>query len=100
MKSSVLLSDNELHQELKSLPGWAVEGNKLRKEFKFKDFKAAFEFIKLLADYAEQINHHPDLFNSYNIVSLTLSTHHVGGITSGDTDLAHAAEKFSQQTLE
>ena len=63
-----------------------------RKLFEFTDFKQAFSFMTSLAMKAEQMNHHPELENVYNKVSITLTTHDKGGITELDYDMALFAE--------
>ncbi len=62
------------------------------KLFEFTDFKQAFSFMTSLAMKAEQMNHHPELENVYNKVSITLTTHDKGGITELDYDMALFAE--------
>ena len=61
----------------KMLPYWQVSTNhqELERIFIFKDFKAAFQFMTLCANFAEEIDHHPDWSNSWNKVSVRLSTH-------------------------
>ena len=63
------------------------------KIFKFADFKEAFSFMTSIAMKAEQINHHPEWENVYNKVTITLTTHDVGGISKLDYDMALFAEK-------
>lgn len=73
------------------LSGWArAEGERdaVRKVFKFSDFKTAFGFMTTVALKAEQIDHHPEWFNVYNTVDVTLSTHDAGGVTGKDLELA------------
>jgi len=81
---------------LARLEGWrAVEDrDAIAKEFKFKDFNAAFGFMSRVALYAERQDHHPEWFNVYNRVDVTLSTHDSGGVTDKDVALAH----FMDQT--
>lgn len=76
------------------LEGWhAAEGrDAIEKEFKFKDFNAAFGFMVRVALYAERNDHHPEWFNVYNRVGITLTTHDAGGISQRDADMAHAIE--------
>ena len=62
--------------------------NKIQREFNFKDFLSAFNFIKEIADLAENLNHHPDIFNSYNKVIISLTTHDLGGVSKKDFKLA------------
>ena len=73
------------------LDGWrAVEGrDAITKEFRFKDFSTAFGFMSRVALYAEKHDHHPEWFNVYNRVEVTLATHDSGGVTEKDVALAH-----------
>ena len=61
----------------------------IEKEFRFKDFNAAFGFMTRVALYAERNDHHPEWFNVYNRVDVALSTHDAGGVTDKDVALAH-----------
>lgn len=72
------------------LEGWsAVEGrDAIRKVYKFADFNEAWGFMNRVALKAEQMNHHPEWFNVYNTVDVTLATHDAGGVTQLDLDLA------------
>jgi len=84
------LSEEELKHALKALEGWQkVEGREaIHKSFKFKDFNAAFGFMTRAALHAEKLDHHPEWFNVYNRVDVTLSTHSENGITELDLKLA------------
>ncbi len=83
------LSKSEINKNLKSLNSdWKLVDNKIQREFIFKDFLSAFNFIKELADLAEILNHHPDIFNSYNKVIISLTTHDLGGVSKKDFKLA------------
>lgn len=75
---------------LAGLKGWAeVQGrDAIRKEFRFKDFNAAFGFMARVALQAERMDHHPEWSNVYNRVDVTLSTHDAGGLTERDVKLA------------
>lgn len=76
---------------LARLDGWrAAEGrDALIREFRFKDFNAAFGFMTRVALYAEKQDHHPEWSNVYNRVTITLATHDSGGVTDKDVALAH-----------
>lgn len=84
------LSDTELKQALSELAGWKrVDGrDAIQKTFKFDDFNAAFGFMTRVALKAEKMNHHPEWFNVYSRVDVTLQTHDAGGVTAFDRDLA------------
>ena len=83
------LSKNEIQKNLKLLnSNWKLVDIKIQREFIFKDFLSAFNFIKEIADLAESLNHHPDIFNSYNKVIISLTTHDLGGVSKKDFKLA------------
>lgn len=76
---------------LAKLSGWAKgEGARdaIQKTFKFKDFNAAFGFMTRVAIKADQLDHHPEWFNVYNRVEVTLATHDADGVTELDVTLA------------
>ncbi|MBU3596080.1 4a-hydroxytetrahydrobiopterin dehydratase [Polynucleobacter sp. 86C-FISCH] len=81
----------------KEIPLWALEGKTIQREFVFKNFKQVFEFMTLCAKYAEEIDHHPDWSNSWNKVSVSLSTHSAGALTKLDIQLAKAMDTFASQ---
>lgn len=67
---------------------WRYDEKSINREFKFKNFVEAFSFMTAVALEVEKMNHHPDWTNSYNKVSVALSTHSEKGITQLDFDLA------------
>jgi 4a-hydroxytetrahydrobiopterin dehydratase len=75
---------------LKEVPGWhPVEGrDAITRTLTFKDFNAAFGFMGRVALMAERMDHHPEWFNVYNRVEITLSTHDCGGLSARDIKLA------------
>ena len=77
-------------QAIRGLDGWTeVTGrDAIAKTFTFKDFNAAFAFMTRAALLAEKTDHHPEWFNVYNRVEVTLATHDAGGVTQKDIDLA------------
>ena len=83
---------------LSGLKGWkAVEGrDAIAKSFKFADFNAAFGFMAKVALMAEKSDHHPEWFNVYNKVDITLSTHDAGGVTEKDIALAKFIEQAAK----
>jgi 4a-hydroxytetrahydrobiopterin dehydratase len=70
--------------------GWgAVEGrDAIRKVYRFRNFVEAFGFMSRAALWAEKLDHHPEWFNVYRTVDVTLSTHDAGGLTKLDVELA------------
>jgi 4a-hydroxytetrahydrobiopterin dehydratase len=89
-----LLQTADLQSTLVDLPGWSVEGDALRKEFTFKTFTAAIAFINRVAEIARTARHHPEIWNSYNRVRLTLTTHEEGGISEKDVAFARSVEEL------
>ena len=82
---------------LKALTGWsAVEGrDAIRKVFEFEDFNAAWGFMSRVAVKADKVDHHPEWFNVFKNVEVTLSTHDAGGVTDKDIHLARAMDKLA-----
>jgi len=83
----------------KEVPLWALgpTGKSITQQFIFENFKQAFEFMTLCAQYAEEIDHHPDWSNSWNKVMVELSTHSAGGLTALDIQLAKGMDAFAFQ---
>jgi 4a-hydroxytetrahydrobiopterin dehydratase len=84
------LSPDARSAALAGLPHWMdVDGrDAIRRTFCFKDFNAAFGFMTRCALKADQMDHHPEWFNVYNRVDVTLVTHDCGGVSKRDVDLA------------
>ena len=78
--------------ELQNLSDWKFEENAIEKKFVFKNFTHALGFIVQVGVLAEKANHHPELFNVYNKVTIRLTTHDSSGVTQKDIDLAKAIE--------
>ena len=83
-----LLNDDDIQAGSTSVPGWAREGDSIKREFKFDDFQGSVDFVNRITPPAEEMNHHPDIAISWNKVELTLSTHSEGGLTESDFELA------------
>lgn len=86
------LSPPAIRNRRKQLNGWRVENNILKKEFVFADFVTAIAFMNRLVPVAEKLNHHPDWSNSYNKVSISLTSHEAHGLTDQDFAFAQAAD--------
>lgn len=84
------MSPQAVNKALEELQGWSrAEGrNAITKSFKFMDFKQAFAFMTRCALKAEQMDHHPEWFNVYSKVDVTLATHDADGVTEKDVELA------------
>lgn len=82
------LTDPEISEALKSLPGWEHGGKTIARHFKFSDFVAAMAFVNRVAEAAEKANHHPDIAIHYNQVTLSLWSHDSGGVTKRDLKMA------------
>ncbi len=82
---------------LARLKGWSEvkDRDAISKKFVFADFNQAFGFMTRAALAAEKLDHHPEWFNVYKNVEVTLSTHDAGGLTALDVTLAEAMDKFA-----
>jgi 4a-hydroxytetrahydrobiopterin dehydratase len=91
------LGGDERKTALATIPQWAmVEArDAIHRSFKFKDFNAAFGFMTRAALIAEKMDHHPEWFNVWNRVDVTLSTHDAGGLTALDIKLAAAMDALA-----
>ena len=81
----------KLNENLAEHP-WAIDNDKLHKEFRFANFIEAFGFMTRSAIIAQEMNHHPEWSNVYNRVVIDLTTHEAGGISSLDFELAEKIE--------
>lgn len=90
---SELLSSENVDERLASMDGWSVDGSMLVKEFRFPSYLAGIDFVRVLAEEAEAMNHHPDLMVGWRKVSISLSTHSAGGLTALDFELAAKADR-------
>ena len=88
------LTAQERIEALHKVPHWQmIEGrDAISRRYQFADFNEAFGFMSRLALYAERVDHHPEWFNVYNRVEITLSTHDAGGLTQRDIDFARFAD--------
>ena len=89
-----LLSEKQIEEQLRRLPNWYRSGEAIQKLYTLASFLEAIDFINAIVPLAEAADHHPEIHNVYNRVTITLATHDAGGITEKDTALA---EKIEQQ---
>ena len=92
------LGNKERAKAIKTLKGWKKTRGRdaIEKNFVFKDFFSAFSWMSRISLIAEKMDHHPEWFNVYNKVQVTLTTHDAGGITQLDIDLAKTMNKTSK----
>ena len=90
------LTEAQREQALEKLGGWSYdnEAGAIERIFRFKTFSEAFAFMTRVALAAEKAGHHPDWSNSYNTVTIRLSTHDAGGLSEKDVDLAQAIDEL------
>ncbi|MFQ5957648.1 MAG: 4a-hydroxytetrahydrobiopterin dehydratase [Candidatus Brocadiales bacterium] len=78
------LEEREVSEKLKTLRDWTHDGGTIVKKYKFPNFRKAIKFVGMVADVAEELNHHPTIVINYNRVTLSLTTHSQGGLTGND----------------
>jgi 4a-hydroxytetrahydrobiopterin dehydratase len=89
-----LVTDTEVEAFLEAHPDWVREGDEITRTYLFSDFNHAMGFVTRVALAAEKANHHPDITIRWNKVTLTLSTHSEGGLTTRDLVLADLCDSF------
>jgi 4a-hydroxytetrahydrobiopterin dehydratase len=82
------LKDEEIQKKIKEIPTWRLDGESIVRDWTFKDFGEAMVFVNQVAKLAEEHDHHPEMFNVYNKVTLRFSTHDAGGLTTRDFGIA------------
>ena len=89
------LTSETIIDRVQNLNNWSLNNDAISKDYTFKNFIEAMQFINKVATIAEDLNHHPEWSNVYNKVSITLTTHDVGGISEKDFQLAKAIDALS-----
>jgi 4a-hydroxytetrahydrobiopterin dehydratase len=92
------LTSQEIESRLQAAPGWALaeqDRDAIQKTYRFEDFSAAFALMTRVALAAEKMDHHPEWFNVYNRVEITLSTHDAGGLSEKDFTLAQTIDTLA-----
>ena len=94
------LSDDQVREKMnelrKSYPGWELHDGRLTREFKFRNFESAIDYVVSCARAAERIDHHPDIHVFYNVVRLECVTHKAGGLTDRDFELAERLDALGE----
>lgn len=94
----VKLSENQINEALKDLPGWTILDGKLQKTFTFVDFSTLFEFMYQVADSSQKLNHHPNMTSTWNTLTLDYDTWSLGhAISNLDMKAAEAVENLYQE---
>jgi 4a-hydroxytetrahydrobiopterin dehydratase len=89
------LGGDELAELSRQLPGWeVVEGHHLKKEFRFRNFREALDFVNRVGDLAEEQAHHPDIDFGWGRVEITIFTHKIDGLTESDFVLAAKVDRL------
>ncbi len=91
------LSEQQVLARLDALSGWSRKGAAIAREFTFMDFRTAVQFVNLVAEAAEEADHHPDIDIRYTRVLLVLTTHSAGGLTDKDFALAERLNSIAAE---
>jgi 4a-hydroxytetrahydrobiopterin dehydratase len=89
------LTNADAQERVRTLTGWTLDGDAIRKQFVFGSFREAISFVVRLAFEADAADHHPDITISYKRVTLVYSTHSEGGLTEKDFAGAAVADRIS-----
>jgi 4a-hydroxytetrahydrobiopterin dehydratase len=87
------MTSEEVAGNLRGHPAWIVERDRLRRDYRFPNFKSALAFVNQVAEVAEGVKHHPNIrLHEWCFVELELYTHAVGGLSDKDLELALAID--------
>lgn len=89
------IEPDEVRRRVQELPGWAIDGEAIKRQFTFLGFPEAIAFIVRLGFAAEAVDHHPDLLVNYKRVTVSYSTHSEGGLTEKDFEGARTASTIA-----
>lgn len=100
-EGTAAISREQASKLLKETPGWTlnIEAIKITKEFTFKDFVEAIDFVNKVAKIAEAEGHHPDIHIFYNKVAFDLWTHSIGGLSENDFIVAAKIDKLKEHKI-
>ncbi len=94
------MTEAQIESELANTPEWGETSGEIQRTYQFPDFKTAMSFVDGLAEYAERVQHHPDILIRYNKVTISVSTHDAGGITAKDFALAQESDRIAGQVCQ
>lgn len=92
------LNEEQIETRLAGMADWIETGGSIQRTYQFEDFVESMKFVTAVADLAEDAQHHPDILIRYNKVTMSLSTHDAGGITTKDFDLAAKIDDSAKAT--
>lgn len=92
-----ILDRSTIDAELAQVPGWTSADEAIHRNYQLASFRQAIDLIVQIADLADAADHHPELTNVYNRLSVTLTTHDAGGVTRRDIELARRIEAAAQE---
>ncbi|MBP1932854.1 4a-hydroxytetrahydrobiopterin dehydratase [Ammoniphilus resinae] len=88
------LSKEQIEYNISKLPGWKLNGNCIDRTIELNSFKEAISFVNQVAEFAEEMDHHPEIKIDFRKVKLSLTTHTSGGLTGKDFALAQRINKL------
>ena len=89
------LTESQIQESLKALPGWSYENGSIKKVFKTSSYPATMGFVSAIGGVCQRLNHHPDyVLMKYKEAEVSFSTHSAGGITEKDIEAAKELEKI------
>ena len=84
----------DIHDSMEQAVDWELIGHEIQRVFHFENFDDTMKFVNAVAQEAKKQDHHPEIYIKYDKVTLTLTTHDLGGLTEKDFDLAKAINKI------
>jgi len=88
------LGKKDAKRLMQHVPAWRIDKDEIERTFRFKGFPEAIDFVNLLADLAEDANHHPEIEIKFNQVEVELSTHKIGGLSLNDFIMAARIDRL------
>jgi len=93
--TNIVIRAERLQSKVRRVRGWepVEKGQAISRTYEFPNFSSSISFVAYVADLAESMDHHPDIDIRYNKVTLTLSTHDAGGVTTKDFELVRLIDQ-------